>query len=89
MLIWGTRDPIIPVEHGRAAAKRIPGSRLVEIAGAGHWPQLDDPARFASELAHFIESTEPYEFELEHMREMLRRGPSGTAERPPVGARPD
>jgi pimeloyl-ACP methyl ester carboxylesterase len=89
LLIWGTRDPIIPVAHGRDAAKLIPGSRLVEIDGAGHWPQLDDPTRFASELSRFIESTEPHEFELEHMREMLRRGPHGTAARSPVATRTD
>ena len=61
--------------HGRAARKRIPGSRLVEFPGAGHWPQLDDPDRFVAELSDFVESTEPYEFDLEHMREMLGRGP--------------
>jgi pimeloyl-ACP methyl ester carboxylesterase len=82
LLIWGTGDRIIPVAHGRSAVKQIPGSRLVEIPGAGHWPQLDDPARFASELTRFIETTEPYEFEVEHMREMLRRGPRGGHDRP-------
>jgi pimeloyl-ACP methyl ester carboxylesterase len=81
LLVWGTRDRIIPVAHGRAAVKQIPGSRLVEIPGAGHWPQLDDPARFASELTSFIETTEPYQFDPSHMREMLRRGPGGR-ERP-------
>ena len=75
LLIWGSADPIIPVEHGREARKRIPGSRLVEFPGAGHWPQLDDPDRFVAELSGFVESTEAYEFDLEHMREMLGRGP--------------
>jgi pimeloyl-ACP methyl ester carboxylesterase len=81
LLIWGTADRIIPVDHGRAAVEQIPGSRLVEIPGAGHWPQLDDPARFASELTRFIESTEPYEFDVEHMRDMLRRGPASGRDR--------
>jgi pimeloyl-ACP methyl ester carboxylesterase len=75
LLIWGTRDPIIPVEHGRAALERLPRSRLVEFEGAGHWPQLDDPDRFVAEIAEFVETTEPYEFELEQMRKMLRAGP--------------
>jgi pimeloyl-ACP methyl ester carboxylesterase len=75
LLIWGTADPIIPVEHGRAALERLPGSRLVEFPGAGHWPQLDDPERFVAEITEFVETTEPHEFELEHMREMLRAGP--------------
>jgi len=83
LLIWGTNDPIIPIDHGREAQKRIPGSRLVEIPGAGHWPQLDDPRRFVSELGKFVETTEPYEFDLDHMREMLKRGPAGTRARPP------
>ena len=75
LLIWGTDDPIIPIEHGRAARERIPESRLVEIPGAGHWPQLDDPDRFVDELTEFVETTEPYVFDVDQMREMLRRGP--------------
>jgi pimeloyl-ACP methyl ester carboxylesterase len=75
LLIWGSRDPIIPIEHGRAARERIPESRLVEIPGAGHWPQLDDPGRFVAELTEFVETTEPYRFDLDQMREMLRAGP--------------
>ncbi len=75
LLIWGTDDPIIPIAHGRATQERIPESRLVEIPGAGHWPQLDDPDRFVAELTEFVETTEPYEFELEHMRKMLQAGP--------------
>ncbi|HEY7151982.1 MAG TPA: alpha/beta hydrolase [Solirubrobacterales bacterium] len=89
LVIWGTADRIIPVAHGRAAVAEIPGSRLVEIPGAGHWPQLDDPARFASELTGFIETTEPYEFDTEHMREMLRRGPHGGRDRPLAEASAD
>jgi pimeloyl-ACP methyl ester carboxylesterase len=85
LLIWGSRDPIIPIEHGRAARERIPESRLVEIPGAGHWPQLDDPDRFVAEITEFVETTEPYRFDLDQMREMLRAGarpepqPPGTA----------
>ena len=68
LLIWGTDDPIIPIEHARAARARIPESRLVEIAGAGHWPQLDDPDRFVAELSEFVETTEPHVFDLDRMR---------------------
>ena len=85
LLIWGTEDRIIPVEHGRQAHEQIPHSRLVEIPGAGHWPQLDDPPAIVSALRDFMERTEPYEFDLDHMREMLRRGPGASRERPPVG----
>ena len=80
LMIWGTDDPIIPIEHARAARARIPESRLVEIAGSGHWPQLDDPDRFVAELTDFVETTEPHTFDLDRMREMLRRGPTPAPE---------
>jgi pimeloyl-ACP methyl ester carboxylesterase len=76
LLIWGTHDPIIPIEHARVTQARIPESRLVEMDGAGHWPQLEDPDRFVAELAEFVETTEPHLFDLDRMREMLRRGPA-------------
>jgi pimeloyl-ACP methyl ester carboxylesterase len=79
LIIWGSDDPIIPPEHGRRAHALIPGSRLVEFPGAGHWPQLDDPGLFVETLIDFIESTEPYEFDLAHMRDQLRHGPVDAA----------
>ena len=44
LIVWGERDSIIPVAHGRAAHELVPGSRLEVFAGAGHFPQLDEPA---------------------------------------------
>ena len=43
LLIWGTADRIIPVKHGRSAVDQIPGSRLVEIPGAGLTLALTTP----------------------------------------------
>jgi pimeloyl-ACP methyl ester carboxylesterase len=76
LIVWGDRDPIIPIEHGRAAHEAVAHSRLVEIPGAGHWPMLDQPDLFCEELAEFIEDSEPFEFDLELMRERLRQGPA-------------
>jgi pimeloyl-ACP methyl ester carboxylesterase len=75
LIVWGDRDPIIPIAHGRAAHQSIPGSSLTEIPAAGHWPMLDQPDLFCDELTDFIEATEPFEFDLEWMRERLRQGP--------------
>jgi pimeloyl-ACP methyl ester carboxylesterase len=75
LIVWGTDDPIIPIEHGRRAHELIPGSRLAEIEGAGHWPQLDEPEQVVEALFEFIDGTEPYEFDLDRMREQLRAGP--------------
>ena len=59
MLVWGERDPMIPVAHGRAAHALMPKSRLEVFERAGHFPFRDEPARFAALLHDFIETTEP------------------------------
>jgi pimeloyl-ACP methyl ester carboxylesterase len=76
LILWGKRDPIIPIEHGRYAHALIENSRLVEIEDAGHFPMLDDPYRVAEELAEFVASTEPYEWNIDDMRDALRAGPN-------------
>jgi pimeloyl-ACP methyl ester carboxylesterase len=75
LIVWGQRDPIIPVEHGRAAHEAIPHSRMVEIPDAGHWPQLDQPELVSDELTDFVATTEPFHFDLDRMREQLQQGP--------------
>ncbi len=54
LIVWGDRDPIIPVEHGRAAHALLPNSRLEIFEGAGHFPQLDDPVHFAELVTEFV-----------------------------------
>jgi len=76
LIVWGTDDPIIPVEHGRRAHEIITHARYVEIERSGHWPMLDAPDRFARELIEFIEQTEPFEYSDEGVRERLMRGPA-------------
>ena len=78
MFIWGTDDPVIPVEHGRRAHEIVAHSRYVEIEGSGHWPMLDEPDRIVRELADFIDETGPFQWSLESVRERLRRGPAGS-----------
>ena len=77
MLVWGDRDPIIPVEHGIAAHELVPSSRLEIFEGAGHFPHLDDPQRFLDVLLDFIESTEPADTDAEAWKDMLRSGRGG------------
>ena len=43
LIVWGARDPLIPVRHAHEAHERIPGSRLEIFPDAGHFPYLDDP----------------------------------------------
>jgi len=68
LIVWGRRDPIIPVAHAGIAHRGMPGSRLEVFDDSGHFPQLDDPMRFARTLSDFIDSTEPANVDADAMR---------------------
>jgi pimeloyl-ACP methyl ester carboxylesterase len=59
LVVWGERDHTIPVAHGVAAHEAIPGSRLVTLPRAAHFPHLEDPGGLAAALHEFVASTEP------------------------------
>jgi pimeloyl-ACP methyl ester carboxylesterase len=59
MIVWGGRDKLIPVAHGRHAHQLIPGSRLEIFDEAGHFPHQEEPQRFARIVLEFLSSTEP------------------------------
>jgi pimeloyl-ACP methyl ester carboxylesterase len=80
LLIWGAKDPIIPLEHGRRAHSLMPNSRLEIFPGAGHFPFNDDPERFVADIADFIASTQPAELGEEKLTALLRRGRVGADE---------
>lgn len=74
LLIWGRRDAIIPLGHGRLAHAAMPGSELQIFDEAGHFPHHTDPARFVSIVTDFIERTEPAQFDQVEWRKRLRDG---------------
>lgn len=74
LIIWGTRDIIIPVEHAYAAHAAIPGSRLEIFPGIGHFPQSEDPEHFIEVLTDFIETTEPAGAGAGRLRRLLAEG---------------
>jgi pimeloyl-ACP methyl ester carboxylesterase len=59
LIVWGARDPFIPVRHAVTAHQAIPGSRLVIFEGVGHYPHCEAPERFVAMLLDFIASTKP------------------------------
>jgi pimeloyl-ACP methyl ester carboxylesterase len=75
LLVWGARDRVIPAAHAEAAHTAIPGSRLEVFPQAGHFPQLDDPGRFAALLSRFIEEVPAAEFDRARIRRHLVDGP--------------
>jgi pimeloyl-ACP methyl ester carboxylesterase len=74
LLVWGERDPIIPVSHGRDAHAAMPGSRLEVFEGSGHFPHMDATWRFVTVLDDFLASTEPAHLDPETLRERILSG---------------
>ena len=59
LIIWGTADRVIPVEHAYSAHELMPGSRLVVVEGAGHFLPFENPTAFLDALVPFLDETEP------------------------------
>ncbi|MGP0052563.1 MAG: alpha/beta fold hydrolase [Solirubrobacteraceae bacterium] len=53
LVLWGERDPWLAPGYAAEYARRLPGATLEIVAGAGHWPWLDDPA-VLDRLAAFV-----------------------------------
>ncbi len=65
LIVWGERDPIIPVRHGEDAHRCLPHSRLEVFEDVGHIPQIEAPLHFVEVLEDFLTTTEPAEFNRE------------------------
>jgi pimeloyl-ACP methyl ester carboxylesterase len=73
LLVAGSRDPVIPVDHTVNAHETLPGSRLELFDGAGHFPHIDDPRRFVHLLHDFVTSTEPAHADRHSLRRHLQK----------------
>lgn len=55
LVVVGTDDVITPPAKARAMAELVPGAELVEISGAGHLANLEQPAAFDAALGRFLQ----------------------------------
>ena len=55
LVLWGEEDRFVSPEYGRAYAGRIPDSRFVSIAGAGHYPHIEQPDAFMDAVTAFLD----------------------------------
>jgi len=53
LVVWGEADRLADPSYGRAFAEAIPGARFVELAGAGHLPQIEAPDRLLKVVSEF------------------------------------
>jgi len=59
LLVWGDRDPILPVASARELEARLPNAHLAVIGGAGHAPMLERPDRLAALVGEFVSGLDP------------------------------
>jgi proline iminopeptidase len=56
-LVIGTEfDVVVPAVEMRRIAQTLPNASYLEIAGVGHFPEVESPARFSSAVAEFLEA---------------------------------
>lgn len=53
LVLWGDRDPYLPVRFARAYADALPNSELEIAPGSGHWPWIDDQ-RLIDRILSFV-----------------------------------
>ncbi len=53
LLVWGERDPLVPLRLATEYAQAIPDVRLV-VVEAGHVPMVDRPDEFARAVLDFV-----------------------------------
>ena len=54
LVVVGTDDVITPPAKARTMAELVPGAELVEISGAGHLANLEQPEAFNAALGRFL-----------------------------------
>ncbi|HEX3826684.1 MAG TPA: alpha/beta fold hydrolase [Sporichthyaceae bacterium] len=79
LLIWGARDAVIPVAHGRVLNSAMTRSRLEVFPDAGHFPHRSNPDQFLAVVREFLSETAPASYDAAQWRKLLRRGPAATA----------
>ena len=76
LIVWGSEDRVIPVEHARTAAAVAPGAVVEVLGNSGHFPHKDHPERFVKIINDFIRATRPAAYHRGRWRQLLRNGPA-------------
>jgi len=84
LVVWGAKDAIMPIEHGRSVAGAIPSCRFEVFAQSGHFPHLTEPERLAKVLAEWVTTTAPEHLDAGSLTARLR-DPAPAARPAPAG----
>ena len=55
LIVWGLKDRAFPPPFLARWKAALPEARVAEIAGAGHWPQEEEPEAVGAALREFLE----------------------------------
>ena len=58
MVVWGTRDRVLPYSQAKEAFSRLQEGYLELIPECGHLPHVEQPERFVSSLHRFLSEAE-------------------------------
>jgi len=56
LILWGSLDRLIPVEHAERFRRAIPGAAAIVYPGIGHVPMEEIPDRSAADARVFLQS---------------------------------
>jgi pimeloyl-ACP methyl ester carboxylesterase len=59
LVIWGDKDGIVAPSYGEKLAAALPNARFETIAGAAHYPQIEQPDAVAEHIARFAQENRP------------------------------
>ncbi len=54
LIIWGERDPVIPIKYADSFVSAIKDCRFYRIDGSGHTPYVDNPKKFYELVRGFL-----------------------------------
>jgi pimeloyl-ACP methyl ester carboxylesterase len=54
LVVWGEKDPYIPLAVAYRQQQAFPGARVAVIKGAGHWPFVDYPGKVDAAVLPFL-----------------------------------
>ena len=57
LIVWGSKDPVIPIHHADGFVSAIQDCRFYRMDGCGHTPYVQDPHTFTSKVLEFLNGT--------------------------------
>jgi pimeloyl-ACP methyl ester carboxylesterase len=54
LVVWGSRDPYVPVRWAERQRETFPRAEVVLLDDSGHWPMVDDPVAVEQPVLRFL-----------------------------------